>query len=183
MPDRPLHRRIFAHFRGQAVGYIALFFALGGGYAIAATNSKTIHGCVVKKSGELLVKSRCAARAAAPGLEPARTRWPFGRYRLGLSERPRLHGRRVTRGLKVNTYQPASTTSKPTPAECAKVTSAPQVTVNAAISSASRRTRQAWETLQAASEEVHRQTGVVIRRLFTRTDEAFNVSRALLLSE
>ena len=59
MPDRPLHRRIFAHFRGQAVGYIALFFALGGGYAIAATNSKTIHGCVVKKSGELLVKSRC----------------------------------------------------------------------------------------------------------------------------
>ena len=29
MPDRPLHRRIFAHFRGQAVGYIALFFALG----------------------------------------------------------------------------------------------------------------------------------------------------------
>ena len=93
MPDRPLHRRIFAHFRGQAVGYIALFFALGGGYAIAATNSKTIHGCVVKKSGELLVKSRC-------GRGQQRLVWnqqgPAGPSALGLSERARLHRDRVT---------------------------------------------------------------------------------------
>jgi len=60
MPDRPLHRRIASHIRGQAVGYIAIFLALGGGYALAAnTNTKTINGCVVKKTGELFVKSRC----------------------------------------------------------------------------------------------------------------------------
>jgi hypothetical protein len=31
----------------------------GGGLAFAATREKTIHGCVVKKTGELLIKPRC----------------------------------------------------------------------------------------------------------------------------
>ena len=93
MPDRPLHRRIFAHFRGQAVGYIALFFALGGGYAIAATNTKSIHGGAVKKSGRAPCQVPLRARAAAPSLEPARAGWPIG---LSLSERARFHRDRVT---------------------------------------------------------------------------------------
>jgi hypothetical protein len=59
MPDRPLHRRILAHLRGQAVAYVAIFLALGGGYALAAAKNKTIHSCVVKKTGELLIKARC----------------------------------------------------------------------------------------------------------------------------
>ena len=60
MPERPLHRRVLSHIRNQCVGYLALFLVLsGGGFALAATSNKTIHGCVVKKTGELLIKARC----------------------------------------------------------------------------------------------------------------------------
>lgn len=54
--------RIARHLRANVVAYIALFFALGGGggYALAATSSKTIHGCVVKRSGELLLRNKCS---------------------------------------------------------------------------------------------------------------------------
>jgi hypothetical protein len=54
--------RLIQHLRANVVAYLALAVALGGGggYAIAATRVKTIDGCVVKKTGELLVKSRCA---------------------------------------------------------------------------------------------------------------------------
>lgn len=54
MSARPLR-----HIRRNLVSYIAIFLALGGGYAVAAGNTTTIHGCVVKRTGELLVKARC----------------------------------------------------------------------------------------------------------------------------
>jgi hypothetical protein len=54
--------RLIKHLRANVVAYLALAVALGGGggYAFAATRVKTIDGCVVKKTGELIVKSRCA---------------------------------------------------------------------------------------------------------------------------
>jgi hypothetical protein len=54
--------RLTRHLRANVVAYLALFLAIGGGggYAIAATTAKTIHGCVVTKTGEVLVKAKCA---------------------------------------------------------------------------------------------------------------------------
>ena len=80
-------------------------------------------------------------------------------------------------------YLPASIDSTLTPAECAKVTSAPQVTVDDAISSATPASfRRPGRHTQAASHSTFTvYTGVVINGVFTAEDEAFNVSRSLLL--
>ena len=174
MPDRPLHRRIFGHFRGQAVGYIALFFALGGGYAIAATNSKTIHGCVVKKSGELLVKSRC-------GRGQQRLVWnqqgPAGPSAWASVNALGFTGT-GSRGITVKHAAAGVYSLNATPAGCSKVASAPQVTVDDAISSATPgEFPEAWEAHSgglASTFTVY--TGVVINGVFTAEDEAFNVS-------
>jgi hypothetical protein len=59
MLNRPLHHvRENAH---SAVPYIALLVAIGGGggYALAASNSKTIHGCVNSRTHALYVQKRC----------------------------------------------------------------------------------------------------------------------------
>jgi hypothetical protein len=61
MPDRPIHRRIAAHVRGQAVGYVAIFvlaLGVGGGYALASSKTKTITVCADKKTGVLHLKTR-----------------------------------------------------------------------------------------------------------------------------
>jgi hypothetical protein len=61
MPDRPIHRRIAAHVRGRAVGYVAIFLlalGVGGGYALASSKSKTITVCADKKTGVLHLKTR-----------------------------------------------------------------------------------------------------------------------------
>jgi hypothetical protein len=53
--------RIQRHVRANVIAYLALVLAVGGGsgYAIAASRTTTIHGCVVKRTGELLIKKRC----------------------------------------------------------------------------------------------------------------------------
>ncbi len=59
MLTRPLH-----HFRRNVVAYLAVFLALGagGGYAMAATKTKTITVCSDKKTGVLRLKAhgRCS---------------------------------------------------------------------------------------------------------------------------
>jgi hypothetical protein len=54
--------RALSRLHGNVVAYLALFLAIGagGGYAIAATSNTTVHGCVVKKTDELLIRSHCA---------------------------------------------------------------------------------------------------------------------------
>lgn len=54
-----LHR-ILRHLRTNVVAYLALFLALGagGGYAMAASNNKTIAVCADKKTGVLHLKTR-----------------------------------------------------------------------------------------------------------------------------
>ncbi|MGO9903895.1 MAG: hypothetical protein ACLP0J_30475 [Solirubrobacteraceae bacterium] len=56
MPQRFLH-----HFRNNIISYLALLFAVGasGGYALAATQTKTIHGCITR-SHQLLIQTKCA---------------------------------------------------------------------------------------------------------------------------
>lgn len=56
-------KRTVAHLKRNAVAYVALFFALGGGTgALAATTltrAAAVHGCVNKRSGALYVARRC----------------------------------------------------------------------------------------------------------------------------
>jgi hypothetical protein len=54
-------QRAVQHLRSNILAYLALFLAVGGGggYAIAASRSTTIHACVVRHTGELLLKKRC----------------------------------------------------------------------------------------------------------------------------
>jgi hypothetical protein len=53
--------RLINHLRHNVIAYLALVLAIGasGGYAFAATSTKTIHACVMKHSGELLLKNKC----------------------------------------------------------------------------------------------------------------------------
>jgi hypothetical protein len=53
--------RISQHFRANVVAYLALFLAVGGGggYALAAVNNKTIHGCVDTHTHALYIQARC----------------------------------------------------------------------------------------------------------------------------
>jgi hypothetical protein len=54
--------RVLTHLRAHVIPYTAvgmLVLGVGGGYAIAAGVSNTINACVVKKTGELLIKSKC----------------------------------------------------------------------------------------------------------------------------
>lgn len=51
---------LFAHVRRNALAYVVVVFALGagGGYALAATNAKTITVCADKKTGVLHLHGR-----------------------------------------------------------------------------------------------------------------------------
>ena len=73
--------RLITHLRSNVIAYVALFFAVGGGggYALAATTAtKTIHACEVKKTGELLVKSRCTKSQKAVSWNQAGVRGATG---------------------------------------------------------------------------------------------------------
>jgi len=52
--------RLLHHIRKNVIAYLALFVALGagGGYAVAASNNKTIAVCADKKTGVLHLKTR-----------------------------------------------------------------------------------------------------------------------------
>ena len=62
--------QVFKHVQRNAIAYVALFFAVGGGgagAAIAATaaSSGTVHACVNKKTGALYLASRCSSTERA----------------------------------------------------------------------------------------------------------------------
>ena len=61
---------VLKHVQRNAIAYVALFFAIGGGgagAAIAATavSSGTIHACVSKTTGALYVAKRCSSSERA----------------------------------------------------------------------------------------------------------------------
>src|SRR5271165_5009774 len=66
-PMPQLLTRILSYLRRNVIAFVALFFALGagGGYAIAATNNTTIHGCLNTRTGALYVQKRCHHRQSA----------------------------------------------------------------------------------------------------------------------
>ncbi|HXZ78155.1 MAG TPA: hypothetical protein VEH31_45775 [Streptosporangiaceae bacterium] len=60
MLTRPLHR-LAAHLQRNVIAYLALTVAIGagGGYAIPAANTRTIHACVNNHTHALFIQKRC----------------------------------------------------------------------------------------------------------------------------
>lgn len=173
MSARPLR-----HARRNLVSYIAIFLALGGGYAIAAGNTTTIHACVVKKTGELLVKARCSRGQSrlvwnqqGPQGQPPVTAWAAVNA-VGFTGAG-------TRGISVQHVSTGTYDLTATPSQCTKVTDAPIVTVDTAIPAGSTPPGQfpvAWEVHSGNGRNTFTVfTGVVVAGSFTPTDEAFNV--------
>lgn len=172
MPARLLH-----HVRHNIISYVALFFALGGGsYAIAAsTSGKTIHGCVVKGSGEMLIKARCGPgqkklvwnQQGPPGRSPV-TAWA-GVTAAGFANPGHgISAKRVSTGV----YNVTAT-----PKACKKANDAPIVGVNAAILPlGSTKFPVAWLAHSGNGKNTFTVfTGVVAGGNFSPTDEPFNV--------
>lgn len=68
-PMPQLLTRVLSYLRRNVIAFLALFFAIGagGGYAIAATSNKTIHGCVNKRTR----RAECRANFDLNGGRPA----------------------------------------------------------------------------------------------------------------
>jgi len=169
---RPLH-----HIRRNAIAYCALAvaFGAGGGYAIAASNTTTIHGCVGNRTHVLYIQKRCH-RGQRPlvwnqGAPAPVTAWAAVNA-LGFTGAG-------TRGISVQHVGTGTYNVSATLRQCLQVTSAPSVTVDTAISPASSPPGQfpvAWEAHSGNGRNTFTvYTGLVISGSFTPTDEAFNV--------
>ena len=167
--------RILSYLRRNMIAFVALFFALGagGGYAIAATSKKTIHGCLNKRTHALYVQKRCD-RGQTPLVwsqqAPQVTAWAAVNA-VGFTGDG-------TRGITVNHVSVGVYNVTATLSQCANVTTAPQVTVDTAISSAT--PGQFPEAREAHSGSGNNTftvfTGVVTGGAFTAADEPFNVA-------
>jgi len=170
MLTRPLH-----HLRRNVIAYLALFLAIGGGggYAYAATQTNTIHGCVNKSTHVLYIQKRCGRGQSAlvwSHQEPQVTAWAAVNA-VGFTGDG-------TRGITVNHVSPGVYNVTATLPQCANVTTAPQVTVDTAISSATPgQFPEAWEAHSGSGNNTFTVfTGVVANGTFTAADEPFNVA-------
>ena len=169
--------RILSYLRRNVIAFVALFFALGagGGYAIAATSNKTIHGCVNKATHVLYIQKRCdrgqTRLAWSQQAPPSQvTAWAAVNA-VGFTGDG-------TRGITVNHVSTGIYNITATLSQCANVTTAPQVTVDTAISPATPgQFPEAWEAHSGSGNNTFTVfTGVVAGGAFTAADEPFNVA-------
>lgn len=184
--------KLLVFMRGNAIAIAALFLALGGGYAIAATThkTKTITVCANKKTGLLYLhqRGRCkrgqtrvtwnqqgprgAAGAQGPAGASAISVWGVVAGNGTVVNGQGLSVQRVSAG----TYQVTVTA-----AGCAQGSNAPTVAVsdsdppNAQSAGAF---PEAWVGDTGANEQFTVNTGVVVGGSFTPTDHTFNVQDA-----
>jgi hypothetical protein len=167
-----MHHRILHHLRANVVAYLALTLAIGGGggYAIAAANNKTIHGCVNNRTHALYIQKRCQ-RGQSPLVwnqqgQASPTAW------ASVLADGFTGG---ARGISVQHVSTGTYNVTATPPQCAQVAAAPTVTVDTGPPAAlpPGAFPVAWETFNRNKFTVH--TGVVASGSFTPTDEAFNV--------
>jgi hypothetical protein len=177
--------RLLRPLRRNFVSYIAIFLALGGGYAIAASSTKTIRGCVVKRTGELLIQTHCtsaqrtvswnergpqglAGRQGAPGV----TVWAEVSANGFAFQGSGISAQHVSAG----TYQITITA----PA-CAGRANAPTITVSDSNPPAGQ-TAGAFPTAWIGESVTNQQftvfTGVVTGGVFTAGDHSFTVQDA-----
>ena len=187
MLTRPLH-----HLRRNVIAYLALFLALGvgGGYAMAATKTKTITACADKKTGILRLKthgkcSRTQTRITWNQEGPQGVRGnqgaagPAGVAAVSIWANVANAGSVVSgQGLSVQhvsagTYQVTITSSA-----CAQRANAPVVTVSDANPPAGQVAGAfpvAWYGSTGGNQTFMVFTGVVVGGSFTPTDHTFTV--------
>jgi hypothetical protein len=187
-----MHHRILRHLRANVVAYLALGLAVGasGGYAIAATSTKTITVCADKKTGvlHLHARGRCkrsqttlswnqkgaqgatgsqgpAGAAGAPAVSVWATTFAAGGV---------LSGEGVTvQHVSAGTYQVTITA-----AGCAQAINAPTVSVSDSYPPAGQTAGAfpvAWVENTGTNEQFTVETGVVVGGVFTPTDHTFNL--------
>lgn len=172
---KPMHQRILRHLRTNVVAYLALFLSVGAGsgYAIAAGNNKTIHGCVDNGTRLLHVQKRCHRgqsrliwnQQGPQGQSPI-TAWAAVNA-LGFTGAG-------ARGIAVQHPSTGVYSVTATPSACTQVTDAPTVTVDTAFPGG--QFPVAWEAHSGSARNTFTVfTGVVVGGSFTPTDEAFNV--------
>jgi hypothetical protein len=169
---RPLH-----HIRRNAIAYCALTLAVGagGGYAMAASNTTTIHGCVGNQTHLLYVQKRCH-RGQHPLVWSQQSQSPVTAWAavnaLGFTGAG-------ARGISVQHVGTGTYNVTATFRQCAQVTDAPTVTVNTSIPPGSTPSGQfpvAWEAHSGSGPNTFTvYTGLVVGGSFTPTDEPFNV--------
>jgi hypothetical protein len=185
--------KLVAHIRRGAIPYLALLFVLaiglGGGYALAASKSKTITVCADKKTGILRLKtrgkcSRAQTRVTWNQKGPQGTQGitgPAGAAAVSIWANVANAGSVVSgQGLSVQrvsagTYQ--VTITSPT---CAQRANAPVVTVSdtnppGGQVSGSGAFPVAWYASTSGNQSFMVFTGVVVGGSFTPTDHTFTV--------
>jgi hypothetical protein len=175
---RPLHH-LGGHLRHNVIAYLALFLAAGGGagYAIAAANSNTIHGCVDNRTRALYIQKRCHSGQS-------RLVWnqgPQGPQAQSVTAWASVNAAGLiggARGISVQHVSTGTYNVTATPPQCAHIGAAPTVTVDAGPPAGGPLLSPgafpvAWETFSENNFIVY--TGVVSGGSFTLGDEAFNV--------
>ena len=180
-----MHQRILRHVRSNVIGYVAVFLAAGSGYAIAASRTRTIHGCVDKQTHALFLQKRCSRGQSpivwsqqGPQGTPGKT-GPAGTSPVtawtvvgGSGATAGGHGITVQH-LSTGTYRVTAT-----PAQCAQATVSPPVV---SVSDSNPPAGQAVGTFPMAwvGDDVGATftvtTGIVTAGSFTPRDITFNV--------
>jgi hypothetical protein len=175
---------VFTHLRHNVIAYVALFFAIGagGGYAVAAANKKTIHGCMNRHTHALFVEKRChrgespvvwnqqgpQGANGRPGVSPVAA-WTVVD---GAGSTTGGHGITVQH-MATGTYRVTAT-----PAQCAQaLVSPPMVSVsdsNPPAGHASGAFPVAWVG-DAVGSTFTVTTGVVVSGAFSPADLTFNI--------
>lgn len=167
--------RILSYLRRNVIAFVALFFALGagGGYAIAAANNKTIHGCLNNRTHALYVQKRCHS-----GQSPLvwNQQGPASPAAWAAVQANGFTGAGA-RGIAVQHVSVGTYNLTATPSRCTQVADAPTITINTGPPTGAPPVGAfpvAWETFTSRNKFTV-STGVVVGGSFTPTDEAFNV--------
>ena len=205
MPDRPIHRRIAAHVRGRAVGYVAVFvlaLGVGGGYALASSKTKTITVCADKKTGVLHLKTRGRCKGSQTRVSwnqqgPQGVRGPQGAAGArGATGSQGVQGPQgpaavsvwaqvadngtvlFGRGVAVQRVSAGNYLVTITDPACAHGSNAPVVSVSDSNPPAGQSAGAfpvAWYGTTVTNEQFTVFTGVVVAGSFTATDHTFDV--------
>jgi len=170
--------RTLVYTRRNIIALAALFFAIGagGGYAIAATNTSRIHGCVNNRTHALYVQARChtGQRPLVWSKTPAQ---PQPSIAWAAVQANGFLGAGA-HGISVQHTSTGSYRVTATPSQCAQVADAPTVTVDTGSPPGGGTPAGAfpttWEAFTSRNTFIV-YTGVVVGGSFTPTDEAFNI--------
>ena len=186
--------KLLTWIRGQAIAILALFLALSGGYALAATTrSKTITVCANKKTGLLYLHShgRCTRKQTRISWNQQGPQGPEGgQGPSGAAGTPAVsvwgivagNGQVLAgQGLSVQHVSAGTYQVTVTAAGCATGFNAPTVSVSDANPPAGQSAGafpEAWVGDTGANEQFLVTTGVVVGGSFTAADLTFNIQDA-----